>query len=130
LKIVSYGLLSIAGIISIILGIIWIAESMKEVEETSIIFLFTTTFVIIGLFLFILRKVIKATKNKLVSGDQIIFEEIGEAITEINQEKGKIFIHGEIWNAISKEIIPKGSRVQPYERIGMTLKVKKVDENN
>lgn len=130
LKIVSYGLLSIAGIISIILGIIWIAESMKEVEETSIIFLFTTTFVIIGLFLFILRKVIKATKNKVVSGDQILFEDIGEAITEINQEKGKIFIHGEIWNAISKEIIPKGSRVQPYERIGMTLKVKKVDENN
>ncbi|GIX42620.1 MAG: serine protease [Leptospiraceae bacterium] len=130
LKITSYGLLGIAGIISIVLGIIWIADSMKEIEETSIMFMITITFFILILFFIILRKVIQANKNKIVSSDQSLFYEIGDAITDINQENGKIFIHGEYWNAISDTFIPKGSKVQPIERNGMILKVKKVDEDN
>ncbi len=127
LKIISYGLLSIAGIISILLGAIWIADSMKEIEETSLSIILGTTFVIVITFIIITRKVIKATKNKIVSGEQILFSEIGEAIMDITQNQGKVYIHGEYWNAISDEFIPKGSKVQPIQRNGMILIVKKVD---
>jgi membrane-bound serine protease (ClpP class) len=128
LKIVSYGLLAIAGIISILLGIIWIADSMKEIKETSITFMISTTFIILLVFFIVLERVIKASKNKIVSGDKAIFYEIGEAITDITEESGKIFIHGEYWNAISDDFIPKGSKIQPIERNGMILKVKKIDD--
>ncbi len=129
-KIISYGLLALAGLISILLGTIWIAESMKEVEQTSLSIIFTTTIIVAGLLIFILYKVIQTAKSKVRSGDTLLFSELGDAITDITQESGTVFIHSEYWNARTEgESIPKFSKVKPIKRENMTLIVKKVDEN-
>lgn len=129
-KIVSYGLLALSGLISILLGTIWIAESMKEIEETSIAILFTITFLVSGLILFLVYKVVQTSRKKVRSGDSLLLSEIGEAITDISQESGKVFIHSEYWNAKTENgVIPKHSKVKPIRREGMTLIVKRVDEN-
>ncbi len=128
LKIVSYGLLAIAGIISILLGAIWIADSMKEIEQTSLAIILSTTIIVVGLFILILRKVIQASKRQVISGEQILFTETGEAVSDISPTEGRIFIHGEYWNAISDDFIEKGSKVKIIERNGFLLKVKKIDE--
>lgn len=129
LKIMSYGLLAIAGILSIALGIIWIADSMKEIKTTSLAVIITSTVFIVALLLFVIYKVIQASKKEVVSGDTLLFKEMGEAVSDVTSTGGKVFIHGEYWNAVSKDgIIPRGSRIRPVERQGMTLIVKKVDE--
>lgn len=128
LKVVSYGLLAIAGVISILLGAIWIADSMKQIEQTSLAIILSTTIIVIGLFILILRKVIQASKKQVISGEQVLFTEIGEAVSDISPNDGKIFIHGEYWNAISDDIIQKGTKVKIIERNGFLVKVKKIDE--
>ncbi|MFN3603441.1 MAG: NfeD family protein [Leptonema sp. (in: bacteria)] len=128
-KIMSYGLLALSGIISILLGTIWIAESMKEIQETSLAVLFTSTFFVVGFLVFVIYKVYKSVKSKIHSGDSVLLSEVGEAITDITKESGKVFIHSEYWNARSEEgIIEKNSKIQPIKREGMVLIVKKIDE--
>lgn len=129
-KIISYGLLALAGIISILLGTIWIAESMKQIQDTSLAIIFTITFVIVGLLVFILYKVIQSVKSKVRSGDPLLLSEVGKAITDITKDSGTVFIHSEYWSAKTEgEVIPKDSRVMPIKRENITLIVKKVDEN-
>jgi membrane-bound serine protease (ClpP class) len=50
--------------------------------------------------------------------------EVGWARTRLEPE-GKIFVHGEIWNAWSEEVIDEGESVEVEDVQGLTLKVKK-----
>jgi len=51
--------------------------------------------------------------------------EVGVAVTTI-ENKGKIFIHGEYWDAESDETIREGEKVRVVEKIsGFKLRVKK-----
>ena len=51
---------------------------------------------------------------------------IAQAITEINNDSGKVFVDGEYWNAISDSPIEQGAQVEIIEMQGLTLKVKPV----
>jgi len=58
-------------------------------------------------------------------GTEELIGEQGEVYADFVNGKGKVFIHGEIWNAISDEPLKKGEQVVVEEVKGMILKVKK-----
>ena len=75
-------------------------------------------------FLFLTFKVFQAMKRKLETGREGLVGEVGVARTDIDSRSGKVFVHGEWWNAISDAAIPAGSRV-PVEAVNnLQLKVK------
>ncbi len=77
------------------------------------------------LILVILRVLLKGRKKKSVSGREGMVGEIGEVAHSIHKGKeGKVFIHGELWNAVSDQELNKGEKVQVYEIDHLTLKVK------
>jgi membrane-bound serine protease (ClpP class) len=76
----------------------------------SIIITFTLIFG--TMFLFLTYKVIKVMKRKTETGKEGLLGEIGIARTDINPYSGKVFVHGEWWNAFSEEEIPAGSKVK------------------
>jgi membrane-bound serine protease (ClpP class) len=51
-------------------------------------------------------------KRKTETGKEGLLGEIGVARTDINPYSGKVFVHGEWWNAFSEEEIPAGSKVK------------------
>jgi membrane-bound serine protease (ClpP class) len=59
-----------------------------------------------------------------VSGVEGIIGSTGIADTDIF-EKGKVSIHGELWDAISEGPIPKGKEVLVVQIDGLRLLVKK-----
>jgi len=124
LKIISHGVLGIAGIISIVIGSIMLVDlpySALSISWKSILIVA----ILSGIFFFgVLSYAVKAQLSKVKTGKEGIIGEEGEAITDI-QEKGKVFLHGELWNARSDVPIKKGERVVVEKIDGLLLIVKK-----
>jgi membrane-bound serine protease (ClpP class) len=118
IKITSYGLLSLGGIVSLFLGSIMLFRSSSSLEFVGIslgviipVVLCTAAF-----FIFAVGMGIRAQRKKPTTGIEGIVGEIGEAITKLNLE-GQVRVHGEIWKAVSSEgAVPSGAKVK-VERV-------------
>jgi membrane-bound serine protease (ClpP class) len=75
--------------------------------------------------IFLGRKVVEAQRHVPVTGQEGLLGTIGTARTEI-RGRGKIFIHGEYWDARSKVRIDEGARVKVVGVEGLTLDVEPV----
>jgi membrane-bound serine protease (ClpP class) len=64
-------------------------------------------------------------KQRQETGAEGIIGETGVAKTDIDPQRGKVFVHGEWWNAVADGQIPAGSRVQVEAVNNLVLKVKK-----
>jgi membrane-bound serine protease (ClpP class) len=110
IKIASYGILSIGGIISLVIGSLMLIE-------TDIPFLQISWKVIVGavitttlFFLFAIGLGVKALRRKPTTGREGLVGEEGIALTDIDPA-GSVEVHGEIWTAAAGERIGKGQRI-------------------
>ena len=133
IKIISHGLLTIGGIVSLLIGSMMLIdpESILETMEISmelIIFIIVLTTIF---FLVIITFGIRAQKKKPVTGTEGLIGEKGIAISRM-QPQGEVQIHGELWNADSLDgSIKKGEEVVVVEIDSLKLKVKKhISPNN
>jgi membrane-bound serine protease (ClpP class) len=124
LKVASYGLLSVAGAASIMIGSImlidlpssWLSlswQSIAAVLAFSVIF-----------FVGVLSYAVKAQFLKVKTGREGLIGEIGSARTDISPT-GKVFVHGELWDAVSDTTIRAGELVKVIALEGMKMRVKK-----
>jgi membrane-bound serine protease (ClpP class) len=124
IKVVSYGGLTLAGVISIVLGSVMLVDLPSEWLSIS----WTSIAVVVGVtvlfFLGVLSYVIKAQFSKVRTGSEGLNGETGVAKTDI-KGSGKVCVHGELWQAESEEPIAAGERVIVTEVKGMIVKVKK-----
>ncbi|MBP1745873.1 MAG: rane-bound serine protease [Deltaproteobacteria bacterium] len=124
LKIVSHGALGIAGLISLVIGSIMLIDlpsSILSISYTTIIIVAVLT----GIFFFgVLSYAIKAQLFKVTTGKEGLVGEEGMAQTDIFHE-GKVFVHGEIWNGKSDELISEGEKVIVTAVEGLVLTVKR-----
>ena len=128
IKIASYGLLSVGGVISLLLGSMMLirTDSGLEFIEISWSIIITSTALTLIFFSFIIGLGLKAQRQKPTTGSEGIIGEQGEALSAINPE-GTVRVHGEIWNARSASgSIKKGSKVQVTALHGLTVTVQEV----
>lgn len=111
IKITSFGLLSIAAIGCMTLGSVMLFESPDPAMRVSLKVLIPTVATVSAFFLFAMGLAVKAWKSKPKTGEQGILGEVGFAVSDIHEE-GKVYIHGEYWNARSDTLIPKGEKVR------------------
>jgi membrane-bound serine protease (ClpP class) len=65
---------------------------------------------------------VRARRNKIVTGKQGLIGEIGVAETALSPA-GKVFVHGELWDAISAITVPAGEQIVVRQVDGLTLQV-------
>ena len=121
----TYGPLTLGGIVAMTLGSLMLLNTnvpFLQISKSIIIAVVGTT---AAFFLFALGAVIKAMKRKPATGKEGLIGEIGTAEGDINSTEGKVFIHGEYWNAESSEMIKEGEKVEVLEVERLKLKVKK-----
>jgi len=127
IKVPSYGALTIGGIVSLALG------SLMLIDPSAIYITISLKYIVImvaftsALFIFIVGFAIKAQFKKPATGLEGMVGSVGIAKGNL-KPKGKIQIHGEIWNAIlesDKEVVRKGEEVEVVRVDGMRLVVKK-----
>ncbi|MFN3975735.1 MAG: NfeD family protein [Aquificaceae bacterium] len=121
----TFGGLALAGAIALALGSLILINPESPYGDIPISLIATMVVLTVGFFLFAGRLGIKAQRRKKMLGTEELIGEQGEAYTDFVEGKGKVFVHGEIWNAISDEPLKKGDQVVVEEVRGMTLKVKK-----
>ena len=126
MKIASYGLLSIAGITSLLLGSLMLFENNGTDMRLSWQVLIPTLTVVSGFFVVISGLVFKSQLSKPKTGARGLLGEIGVVKEPILQE-GKVFVHGELWKAISKDPIEKGAKVRVVKVENLVLEVEPIE---
>ena len=126
IKIQGFGMFGIGGVISFVLGSVILVKKIPIPEMRPSM----STIIIIaigfgGIFLFLAYKVYNAMKRKTETGQEALTGKIGVAKTGITSTSGRVFVHGEWWNAVSDEDIPEGSKVKIESIKNFVLKVKK-----
>jgi len=125
-KVISHGLLTVAGIVSLILGSLMLFKTGDEHMAVSLQVLITTILVISGFFILVISLAVKAYRRKPQTGTQGIVKEIGRVQERITPETpGRVFVHGEIWRAQADEICEPGQVVEVVGIERLLLKVKR-----
>lgn len=125
IKVVSYGLLTVAGIVALTIGSLMLFDSPLPFMRLSLWVVLPTVVTITALFLGAMYYGLKIRHKKPISGVEGLVDEIGIANTNIANE-GKIFLDGEYWDAWSDEPIKAGEKVKVLEVKGLKLKVTKI----
>ncbi|RLB28054.1 MAG: nodulation protein NfeD [Deltaproteobacteria bacterium] len=120
IKVASYGLLSVAGLISLILGSIMLFEDVR----VSLKLIMPTTVMIGGFFIIIAFLAFRAYRRKPTSGMEGLIGETG-VVEERIAPVGLIFAHGEYWKATSTEVAEQGEKVRVIGSRGLELIVEK-----
>jgi len=123
IKIPSYGLLSIGGVISLVMGSIMLIDTQLEFLQISWQVILGVVIITVLFFVFAVGMAIRTHRTKPQTGRAGMIGEIGEVYKTLNPE-GTIKVHGEFWKAFSDTKIPRGKKVQVVEYDGETLKLK------
>ena len=119
------GILALGGAVSMVLGAVMLVDT--GIPELSIgwgtAIAVTLPFALITVFL--LRLAVKSYRYKVATGSESMVGEIGVAKTDVGAD-GRVFVHGEWWNAKSDQLIPSGQRVRIVGIDGLNLKVEGV----
>jgi len=121
-KFASHGVLTIGGITLLTLGGLLLVDS--PIPEMRV-HLLTALAVSIPLGLitaFLMSIALKARRNKRVSGSEGLIGETGIAQTSLSP-RGKIFVHGELWDAVSSSDVSAGQTVVVRRIDGLLLQV-------
>ncbi len=126
IKVVSYGLLTVAGVVCLALaGMMLIRDPDPgfNVSWGAIIGLALSALGVTGL-LSVLAS--RALKNKVTTGSEGLLGARGEATTALTP-KGKVFLKGELWNAVASTPIAAGAAIEVTAVNGLTLSVRAAD---
>jgi membrane-bound serine protease (ClpP class) len=125
IKIISHGLLTIGGIISMIIGSLMLFESPAPFLRISIYIVLPAVIFTALFFTVTLRLAYKAYKSKPVTGSEGLVGEEGLARTDIAKDGGMVSVHGEIWSAYSDDSISKGEKIVVDSVSNLKIKVSK-----
>jgi membrane-bound serine protease (ClpP class) len=126
IKVTSYGLLSLAGVLSLVVGSLMLFRVPGEIGRLSLSVLVPTVGVISAFFVTVATLAFRAQIRKPTTGKEGLVGTVGETRTDLNPE-GKIFVEGELWNAYADEPIPRGTKVRVMEIEDLKLKVQRID---
>jgi membrane-bound serine protease (ClpP class) len=121
-KFATHGVLTVGGIVLLTVGGLLLVDS--PIPEMRV-HLATALAVSIPLGLitaFLMTIAVKARRNKIVTGAQGLIGETGVAQTALSPQ-GKVFVHGELWDAIASTPIPIGQMVVVRKVDGLTVEV-------
>lgn len=122
----TFGALAIGGIVSLALGSLFLIDPESPYGELprSVI---VAVVVASALFFMVAGRLgLKAQKRRKLTGAEAMVGEEGEALTDFRKGRGKVFVHGEIWNAVGEEGIKKGDRVRVIGVEGLRLRVERI----
>jgi membrane-bound serine protease (ClpP class) len=125
IKIPSYGLLTVGGVVSLVLGSIMLFKDSIPFIQVSWKIIFFATILTTVFFVFAVGMGIKAQRRKPVTGKEGLVGEIGEAVSDFEKGKGQVAVHGEIWEALGKEKIKRGESIKVVSINNLRIVVKR-----
>ncbi len=127
IKITSYGLLTLGGIGCLVFGALLLfreAEGIPGLEAArgTILGVAITAALLMSI---LTGLVVRAWRSRSVSGASGLVSEVGLALTDLDPE-GRVFVHGEYWNARADRPVRKGARVRVTRVDALRLDVEEI----
>ena len=121
-KFVSHGVLTAGGIVLLTLGGLLLVDAPIPEMRVHLATALAVSVPLGIITAFLMSIALKARRNKVVTGEQGLVGETGVAQTALSPQ-GKVFVHGELWDAIAPSPIPIGQLVVVRGVDGLTLQV-------
>jgi len=127
IKVTSYGALTVGGFACLILGLLLMFPRDVPALRVPIGFVLPLAVAVGGVMTFFLVLVTRAQRVPVATGSQGMIGEIGRASTAVSSD-GKVFVHGEHWDARSTSAVAAGDRVRVLAVEGARLVVEPTEK--
>src|SRR5205809_1951082 len=124
-KFMTHGVLAIGGIVTMVLGALLLVDAPIPEMRVHLGTALAVSIPLGAITATIMGVALKARRNKVVTGAQGLVGETGIAQTALSPT-GKVFVHGELWDAVSSAHIAPGQRVVVRRVDGLQLEVEPV----
>jgi membrane-bound serine protease (ClpP class) len=126
-KFSSHGILAAGGIISMLLGAMFLIRSPLTSGGVSLGVALAVTVPFAVLTVFLMRLVLRSRSWKNQTGREEMINAKGVVVTPLGDgAEGMIRVHGELWRAISNQSVPEGKLVRVLRMDGLKLYVEPV----
>lgn len=127
LKVTSYGALTLGGFACLILGLLMMFPRDVPALRVPLGFVLPLAVAVGGVMSFFVVLVARAQRTPVATGIQGMVGELGRAATEVAAE-GKVYVHGELWDARSATPIMAGDAVRVLAVEGTRLVIEKKEQ--
>ncbi len=121
-KFPSHGILTSGGIVLLTLGGLLLVDAPIPEMRVHLLTALAVSIPFGIITAFLMSIAVRARRNKIVTGKQGLIGEIGIAQTML-APSGKVFVHGELWDAVSTVPVPAGEQIVVRQVDGLTLRV-------
>ncbi len=128
-KITSYGLLTVAGLVSFVFGALMLIDSPIPALRVGLEVILPSALLIAALVIFLLNRVLHVHRHRPLTGQEGLVGEVGRVVVTLDPA-GKVFVHGEYWDAVAARSIALGERVRVVKVHGDRLEVEPVADTS
>jgi membrane-bound serine protease (ClpP class) len=126
IKVTSYGLLTIGGLVSLTLGSMILVDSPQPELQLSLRIVLPIVLGMAAIAIFVIRLAVASQRLPTVTGSAGMVGKAGRALSTLEPGRpGRVATHGEIWAAVADEPIAEGERIHVTGVDGLTLTVRK-----
>jgi membrane-bound serine protease (ClpP class) len=121
-KFATHGVLAIGGITLMVLGALLLVDAPIPEMRVHLLTALAVSIPLGVITVFLMGIALKARRNKVVTGAQGLVGEMGQAQTAL-APRGKVFVHGELWDAVASSNVSAGQSVIVRRVDGLQLQV-------
>jgi len=119
-KFATHGVLAIGGITTLVIGALLLVDSPIPEMRVKLATALAVSIPLGVITVFLMTIALRARRNKIVTGREGLVGEVAIAQTAL-APAGKVFIHGEIWDAVASASVLAGERVVVQKVDGLQL---------
>lgn len=127
-KVASYGLLTVGGILAVTFGFLVLFEGPVPELSLPLGTVLPTSLTLAGIMAFLTQRALRAQMWKVATGREGLRGELGTALTDVEKD-GRVFVHGEYWNATAREKISAGEKVRVSTVRDMVIEVERAERS-
>jgi membrane-bound serine protease (ClpP class) len=127
-KFATHGVMAVGGIATLVLGGLLLVDAPIPEMRVKLVTALAVSIPLGIITVFLMTIALRARRNKVVTGIEGLVGEVGVAQTALTPA-GKVFIHGEIWDAVAPAGVALGEKVVVGRVDGMRLRVDPVKQS-
>ena len=127
MKVPSFGMLTVGGLICLTLGSIMLFKTPEQYAQLSLGVMIPVLLTVSGFFVVVTGLVVRAQTSRDVTGTGGLVGETGP-VKSWEGGRGKVYVHGELWHAVSDDHLSPGDRIEVATVEGLRLTVRKKTE--
>jgi membrane-bound serine protease (ClpP class) len=125
----THGALAVGGIATLVIGALLLVDSPIPEMRVKLATALAVSIPLGAITVFLMTVALRARRNKAVTGIEGLIGQVAVAQTEL-APAGQVFVHGEIWNAVSSSNVPVGERVRVRKVDGLELTVEPAEKSS